>query len=118
MCRLRSPSPPPSIQHQPPLLPPFPFPTPLPYPHPQQHQPPPLLPPFPAPLPYLHPPQPQRVDYTARLMQNFNSDHQRCHSRRSNYVPTFHIANAHAGPVHSPFIPHQNVINFQHEADQ
>ena len=97
MRRLRSPSPPPI-----------------------QHQPPPLLPPFPlpAPLPFPHPPQPQRVDHTARLMQNFNSDHQRRRSRRSNHASTIHSANAHAGPVHPPSIPYQNVIDFQHEADQ
>ena len=56
-------------------------------PPPIQHQPPPLLAPFSAPLPYLHPPQPQRVDYTTRLMQNFDFDYQRRHSRHSNLFP-------------------------------
>jgi len=130
MRRLRSPSPP-SIQLQPSrpfsallptpqLLPAIssPLPAPLPVPAPQ------LLPPVPAPLPVPvdnslpHLPQPQRVDYSARLMENFNSDHQRRRSRRSNRVSTSLTANAHAGPMHPPVIPHQNVINFQHEADQ
>jgi hypothetical protein len=93
MRHLRSSSPPP-IQHQPPLLP------------------------LPVPLSFPQLPQSQRVDYTARLIQNFNSDHQRRRSRCSNHVSTVHPANAQAGPMHLPSIPRQNVINFQHEADQ
>jgi len=87
-----------------------------------------LLPPVPTPLPaplpvpvdnsLLHLPQPQRVDYSARLMKNFNSDHQRHHSRHSNCISTFLTANTHAGPMHPPVISYQNVIIFQHEADQ
>ncbi|KAI5983724.1 hypothetical protein EDC04DRAFT_2914748 [Pisolithus marmoratus] len=92
---------------------------------------------LPSPISTTHalppaPPQhfPQHVDYTAQLLQRFNSDHQRhCqqrHNQRTNNPPAPAPAPAPAplqpGPSHAPPPPnyqtYQQVTNFQHEADQ
>ena len=66
-----------------------------------------------------------RVDYSTRSLDNFNSSHQNCCSRQSNcWSTTPQPANAQAGPSSaSPAYPppvqdYQHVINFQNEADQ
>ncbi|KAI6010573.1 hypothetical protein BKA83DRAFT_4132527 [Pisolithus microcarpus] len=72
------------------------------------------------------PPQniPQRVDYTARLLEGFNSDHgrrrQQRRNQRTNNLST--PAPAQPGPSHVPPPPdyhtYQQVNNWQHEAEQ
>ena len=62
------------------------------------------------------PPQPQgsRIDYSARLMENFHSDHQRRRSRRANCSSA--SVNPSAGPISLPPVQHhQHVLNFQHD---
>ncbi|KAI5990787.1 hypothetical protein EDD15DRAFT_1145655 [Pisolithus albus] len=98
-------------------------------PHPHLPMMMPLPPPYPQPpLGYqvVAPPPapPQRVDYTARLLEGFNSDHERRRQQRRNQrtnnastpVP------AQPGPSHVPPPPdyhaYQQVNNWQHEAEQ
>ncbi|KAI5996393.1 hypothetical protein EDD15DRAFT_2365225 [Pisolithus albus] len=92
---------PPLIAHAPvplppqqPLLPPAPL--------------PPQMMPFPPPYFVHHAPPPQNltehVDYTARLLEGYNNDHERrrqCrHNQRTNNPPT--TPPAHPGPSHAP----------------
>ncbi|KAI6020714.1 hypothetical protein BKA83DRAFT_4126668 [Pisolithus microcarpus] len=104
-------------------------------PPPQPHLP--MMMPFPPPYPqpalgyqiFAPPPAPpqnipQCVDYTAQLLEGFNSDHgRRCqqrHNQRTNNLST--PVPAQPGPSHVPPPPdyhtYQQVNNWQHEAEQ
>ncbi|KAI5980815.1 hypothetical protein EDD15DRAFT_2205126 [Pisolithus albus] len=91
----------------------------------------PFLPPYQQPPMGAAPPPPpqilpQRVDYTARLLEGFNQDHERrrqrrCNQRTANPPPPPPPSPPHAGPSHAPppnYHTYQQVTNFQHETEQ